>query len=93
MQGVWDMGPSSVEAVHEVVSRKRDLKETSVRTILRRLEQKGYLRHKEEGRAYVYRAAELLLAASLPARCGRSSTAFARVRSRNWSAEWSKPRC
>jgi BlaI family transcriptional regulator, penicillinase repressor len=34
------------------------LKETSVRTILRRLEQKGYLRHEEQGRAYVYRAAE-----------------------------------
>jgi BlaI family penicillinase repressor len=58
MQVVWDSGPCLVEAVHEVVSKKRDLKETSVRTILRRLEQKGYLRHEEQGRAYVYRAAE-----------------------------------
>src|SRR5580658_10158879 len=58
MQVVWDAGPCAVEAVHQVVSRKRDLKETSVRTILRRLEQKGYLRHEEVGRAYVYRAAE-----------------------------------
>jgi predicted transcriptional regulator len=58
MQAVWDAGPSSVEAVHLVVSRKRKLKETSVRTILRRLEQKGYLRHEEDGRAYIYRAAE-----------------------------------
>jgi predicted transcriptional regulator len=47
-----------VETVHQIVSRKRDLKETSVRTILRRLEQKGYLRHQEQGRAYVYQAAE-----------------------------------
>jgi BlaI family transcriptional regulator, penicillinase repressor len=58
MQAVWEAGPSAVEAVHQVVSRKRRLKETSVRTILRRLEQKGYLRHEESGRAYVYSAAE-----------------------------------
>ena len=41
MQAVWKKGPCGVEAVHEIVSRKRDLKESSVRTILRRLEQKG----------------------------------------------------
>lgn len=57
MQAVWNLAPCTVEAVHEVVARKRDIKETSVRTLLRRLEQKGYLTHKEEGRAYVYRAA------------------------------------
>jgi len=44
MQVVWDAGPCAVEAVHQVVSR--------------RLEQKGYLRHQESGRAYVYSAAE-----------------------------------
>ena len=69
MQVVWDSGPCPVEAVYEVVSKRRDLKETSVRTILRRLEQKGYLRHTEEGRAYVYRAAEP--ARSLAARAVR----------------------
>jgi predicted transcriptional regulator len=58
MQAVWDSGPSSVEAVHQIVSRKRDLKEATVRTLLRRLEHKGYLRHEEEGRAYVYHAIE-----------------------------------
>ncbi len=69
MQVVWDTGPCAVEAVHQVVSQNRDLKETSVRTILRRLEQKGYLRHEEQGRAYVYRAAEP--ARSLAARAVR----------------------
>jgi predicted transcriptional regulator len=58
MQAVWNRGPCAVEAVHQEVSGKRRLKETSVRTILRRLEQKGYLRHEEQGRAYVYHAAE-----------------------------------
>ena len=56
MQAVWDGGACTVEAVHLIVARKRHIKETSVRTLLRRLEQKGYLRHEEEGRAYVYRA-------------------------------------
>ena len=58
MQAVWDEGPIAVEGVHAIVSKKRNLKETSVRTILRRLELKGYLRHETEGRAYIYRAAE-----------------------------------
>jgi BlaI family penicillinase repressor len=58
MQAVWDASASSVEAVHQVVSRKRNVKETTVRTLLRRLEQKGYLRHEAEGRAYVYHAVE-----------------------------------
>jgi BlaI family transcriptional regulator, penicillinase repressor len=69
MRAVWDKGPCPVETVHQVVSRKRDLKETSVRTILRRLEQKGYLKHQEQGRAYVYRAVEP--ARSLAARAVR----------------------
>ena len=58
MQVVWDGAPSSVEAVHHVVSQQRNVKETTVRTLLRRLELKGYLRHEAEGRAYVYHAIE-----------------------------------
>ena len=34
------------------------MKETTVRTLLRRLEHKGYLRHEVDGRAYVYHAVE-----------------------------------
>jgi BlaI family transcriptional regulator, penicillinase repressor len=58
MRAVWNGERSSVEAVHKIVARKRDLKETTVRTLLRRLEQKGYLEHESEGRAYVYHAVE-----------------------------------
>lgn len=58
MRVVWDSSPCSVEAVHERIARTRDLKETTVRTLLRRLEQKGYLAHETEGRAYFYRATE-----------------------------------
>jgi BlaI family transcriptional regulator, penicillinase repressor len=58
MQAVWSGGTCSVEAVYLVISRKRKLKETTVRTLLRRLEHKGYLQHESDGRAYVYRAVE-----------------------------------
>ncbi len=58
MRAVWDQGSSSVEAVHQVVSRSRSLKEGTTRTLLRRLEQKGYLRHQEKDRAYIYTAVE-----------------------------------
>ncbi len=58
MRAVWDSGPCSVDAVYERIARTRDLKETTVRTLLRRLEQKGYLTHTSDGRAYLYRATE-----------------------------------
>jgi len=58
MKVVWMSGPCSVDAVHHVVARTRDVKETTVRTLLRRLEQKGYLRHEIDGRAYIYQAVE-----------------------------------
>ena len=69
MQVVWNRGPCSVEAVHLEISRERKLKETTTRTLLRRLEQKGYLKHEAEGRAYIYRAMEP--ARSLAARAVR----------------------
>jgi BlaI family penicillinase repressor len=58
MQAVWNQGTCSVEAVHQVISRSRSLKEGTTRTLLRRLEQKGYLRHQEKDRAYIYSAVE-----------------------------------
>ena len=58
MHVIWSRGPSSVEAVYEVLTPPRRLKESSVRTMLRRLEKKGYLSHESDGRAYIYSAAE-----------------------------------
>src|ERR1700758_4184213 len=56
MQLVWANGPLTAEDVREGLSRK--LKESTVRTVLRRLEEKGYVRHTVDGRTYVYHAAE-----------------------------------
>ncbi|MGH8259770.1 MAG: BlaI/MecI/CopY family transcriptional regulator [Steroidobacteraceae bacterium] len=56
MQLVWAQGPVTAEVVREGLSRK--LKESTVRTVLRRLEEKGYTTHTVDGRTYVYQAAE-----------------------------------
>ncbi|HLK65138.1 MAG TPA: BlaI/MecI/CopY family transcriptional regulator [Bryobacteraceae bacterium] len=58
MQAVWKIEPCSVEAVRALLCRKHNLKETSVRSILRRLEQKGHLTHESDGTAYLYRSTE-----------------------------------
>ena len=48
MQLVWAHGPVTAEIVRERLSRR--LKESTVRTVLRRLEEKGYARHTVDGR-------------------------------------------
>ena len=55
MQVLWDHGPS---VVNEVKDKLHDeLAYTTVLTILRTLEQKGYVKHEEEGRVHRYSAA------------------------------------
>lgn len=56
MQLVWAHGPVTAEAVRKRLSRR--LKESTVRTVLRRLEDKGYADHTVDGRTYIYHAAE-----------------------------------
>jgi BlaI family transcriptional regulator, penicillinase repressor len=56
MQLVWAHGPVTAEAVRKRLPRR--LKESTVRTVLRRLEDKGYADHTVEGRTYIYHAAE-----------------------------------
>jgi BlaI family penicillinase repressor len=54
MQLVWAGGPMTSEAVRERLPRK--LKESTVRTVLHRLEEKGFVTHAVEGRTYVFQA-------------------------------------
>jgi predicted transcriptional regulator len=56
MQLIWAGGPLTAEAVREKLQRR--LKESTVRTVLRRLEEKGYVVHGVEGRTYVYEATQ-----------------------------------
>ena len=54
MQLIWANGRLTAEFVRERLARR--LKESTVRTVLRRLEEKGYVHHAVDGRTYVYQA-------------------------------------
>lgn len=53
---VWRVGTLTAEQVREELGRP--LKDSTIRTVLRRLEEKGYLAHSVENRTFVYRPAE-----------------------------------
>jgi len=53
MSVLWDVGPATVAEVRERITD--DLAYTTVLTILRTLEQKGYVSHTEDGRAHRYK--------------------------------------
>ena len=52
MEILWERGPSTVAEVRKALRTK--LAYNTVLTVLRTLESKGYVGHKEEGRAYRY---------------------------------------
>jgi BlaI family transcriptional regulator, penicillinase repressor len=56
MRLVWEHGPITADALRERLSRP--LKESTVRTVLRRLEEKQYLTHTVDNRTFIYTAAE-----------------------------------
>lgn len=58
MEIVWDRGEVSAYEVREILSQNRQLAKNTVRTLLERMEGKGWLKHREVGRTYVYSAAQ-----------------------------------
>lgn len=52
MQVLWHRGPATVAEVR--ASLEDEMAYTTVLTVLRRLEEKGFVRHEEEGRAHRY---------------------------------------
>jgi predicted transcriptional regulator len=56
MDYVWAHPDCTAETCREGLSGARALKDSTIRTILRKLEEKGYVTHKVDGRTFVYRA-------------------------------------
>jgi predicted transcriptional regulator len=52
MRVIWSRGPSTAEEIGAKLGRR--LKNATVRTLLRRMEEKGFVAHRVEGRAFVY---------------------------------------
>ena len=58
LEQLWHHGPISAEDCRTRLRPIWPMKESTLRTVLRRLEAKGYAGHVQEGRAFLYRATE-----------------------------------
>ena len=56
MDYIWTHGPSSSEICREGLAASRPMKDSTIRTVLRRLEEKGFLTHEMKGRTFIYNA-------------------------------------
>lgn len=56
MEIVWELGEASVSDVRAKLPEGRQAARNTVRTLLERMEQKGWLTHREDGRTYIYSA-------------------------------------
>lgn len=54
---LWRTGEASVLDIHDDLREDRRVAQSTISTLLARLEERGYVAHREEGRKYVYRAA------------------------------------
>ena len=51
---VWELGEASVHQVRKRLARKKKLAYTTVLTAMQNLEKAGWLRHRTQGKSYVY---------------------------------------
>jgi BlaI family penicillinase repressor len=51
---VWQCREATVQQVYEALPDRRKVTYVTVATLLRRLEEKGYLKHRLRGKAFVY---------------------------------------
>jgi BlaI family transcriptional regulator, penicillinase repressor len=56
LEFLWTNGPATAEHVREAIRPRHPLKDSSVRTLLRRLETKGFVNHRLDGKVFVYSA-------------------------------------
>jgi predicted transcriptional regulator len=56
MDYIWSHGPATAESCREALASTRPMKDSTIRTVLRRLEQKRYVTHEVEGRTFIYKA-------------------------------------
>lgn len=56
MEIIWDQGEVGVLEVTEILNRQRPVARNTVRTLMERIKEKGWLTHRVEGRSYRYSA-------------------------------------
>ncbi len=58
MNAIWSRGAATAADIQTALAPQRILRDSTVRTLLTRLEGKGYLQHEVEGRTFVYSSIE-----------------------------------
>lgn len=58
MEVLWKRSETTAEEVREALALRHPMKDSTTRTILQRLEEKGYVSHYVSGRTNVYRVSE-----------------------------------
>ena len=58
MKLVWERDTATVRDIYEALLKRRKVAYTTVMTMMKILEQKGFLKKSQEERAYVYRPAQ-----------------------------------
>ena len=56
MEVVWEKGEASVSDVRRALGRSKRSAYTTVLTVLQKLEKAGWVKHRSEGRTYIYSA-------------------------------------
>lgn len=56
LQTLWERGEAAVGVVHEALGGSASYAYTTVATMLRKMELRQLVAHREEGRSYIYRA-------------------------------------
>lgn len=54
MEIIWDRGEATVSEVRAALLRNREVARNTVQTMIVRLEEKGWLKHRTSGRTFVY---------------------------------------
>ena len=58
MDYIWSHGSSTAESCREGLAPTRPMKDSTIRTVLRRLEEKEYVTHEVAGRTFIYKAVD-----------------------------------
>src|SRR5688500_2544242 len=56
MKVMWERGETSVLDLHDALRAERKIAQSTVATLLARMEKKGLVTHRQDGRQYLYRA-------------------------------------
>lgn len=55
---VWELGEATVKQVRKRILEKREVAYTTIMTVMKNLEEKGYLKYRKDGVTYVYSPAQ-----------------------------------